>query len=184
MKNKKVTYLLGFVVVSIWLVVFFRLYHTFFAPPTTGLVANEATALGGNSLQNLTEDSIKLLLDYGEPFSFRKDKPATSFTGPVLAELQPLPPSPSPTPGGGQSLLSVSQPVRPPQRKKAFAWETIKYKGMVGGGEKVAIIKYNGNTRYLRQKDKLDSALWVWEIQADYILLKHTDSTKTIPIGN
>lgn len=190
MKNKPINYVLGLGVAAIWVIVLFRIYVAFFGKDDNQtLVADLGNASATNA--GISQDSLTLALDYEDPFAFALSVPkATSenidngatqmqvvpatppIAAPIATQLVPTNPA-----------MMIPKPI-PNSRKNGFKWEAIKYKGLVESGQKVGLVKYNGMSKFVKEKDRLDSNLYVVELNPDYIKMKHADSLKTILIGN
>lgn len=177
-------YVLGTIVGGVWLVVLWKIYFAFFATdiPTNPL-ANKGTFKEINA--GIGEDSLGLHLDYEEPFALAIYAPkATSQNiAPESPQMQEIP---APKPVVVPITTPIAQaPTKPtPNKKNNYKWENIKYKGIVSTGQKIALIKLNGVSKYVKEKDRLDSNLYVWEMNSEYIKVKYGDSIKVIPIGN
>lgn len=175
-------YVLGTGVAAIWIGVLIRIYFAFFATEANIVIPiNDSPNKGMNV--GIDEDSLGLLLDYDEPFALAMPI-VHKVTTAELPENIPTPTiapitAPIPVPQVIQTFPKVI-----PSRKNVFKWDILKYKGMVQSEQKIGLIKLNGNSKYVKEKERLDSNLYLIELNSEYMKVKYGDSIKTILIGN
>jgi len=147
MKNKKLTYLLGFLVLVVWGIIISRIFNsaagsneeTFAPAPDT---ANKEPY----NDYNIPKDTTHLLLNYKDPFALKKqiDTPMLSVKKTIPAKnIQPSP-------------------------KLAFNWNFIKYSGYIrnhGSKNLVSVIKINGKPVMMTEGETAEQVTLVKNLQ-------------------
>jgi len=126
MKNKKVTYLLGVLVLVVWGVIIYRIFQSAnLGDDTDFQPANNKMAKEAYNDYTVPKDTASLQLNYKDPFVAQKQKDTSDHPVKKTADKMPLKPLP------------------------AMNWNFIKYAGYIhnpGSKNLVALITINGKS--------------------------------------
>lgn len=148
MKNNKTsTYILLIIVVGLWIVVFYRIYKSFFADDEGGMVA----VVNSKPNKIVLEDSNIFLLkaNYQDPFLGR-------FSNSLVRSANST----------NVVVSSVKKAVAPKVKKEPIKidWSFIKYFGLIKNQQtqkQVALISINGKQHMVSEGEKVDEVLLV-----------------------
>ena len=133
MKNKKMTYFLGFVVIIVWGMVIYRLFDA-----AGGSDDDAVPAVSSNFKKEpyndfvIPKDTTRLLLNYRDPFGLVKQKDTAAIS----------------------VKRSVHTSIIPASVKPAFNWGFIQYSGYVrnpGSKKLVTLVSINGQNEMLTE---------------------------------
>jgi hypothetical protein len=127
MKNKKLTYFLGFLVLIVWGVIIYRIFNSAGnGNDETFIQPTKKTSKEPYNDYTIPKDTTHLLLKYRDPFAFKKQTDTPKLTIKKLIAVKVIPP-----------------PI------KASNWNFIKYSGYIhnpGSKNLVAVVNINGKT--------------------------------------
>jgi hypothetical protein len=163
MKNKKLTYFLGFAVLVVWGLILYRVFDASggddndSSPVKSAPIQKEAY----NDYEILT-DTSHLLLNYRDPFSQGREKDTAQI---------PL-----------KKLLVKNRILLPP--KPAFNWGFIQYSGYIrnpGSKKLIALVSINGKDEMFSEGETKDHVKLIKNLR-DSIRIRFNGKTKFITI--
>lgn len=153
--KKPMTYLLGIAVLSIWGLIGYRLFAGSAEElPLPG--AGKDLSAKTVALPQVMPDTFNLLLNYPDPFTGEKPKSRDTAVRPPVREAR--------TTGPSAPMAVVKDPL-----------DQVKYLGYVANGngkERVAIVRYHGQEKMLKEGDTLGK-IKVLEIKKERLMLGH-----------
>ena len=160
MKNKKLTYFLGLVVLSVWGLIIYRVFYAVSGDDDNSLPPTTKTAKETYNDYSIPKDTTRLLLNYRDPFGLIAFKD-TSIR-PVTVSHRRLTPA---APAMNWDFIKYSGYIRNPASKKLLAFVHINGKSeTLSEGEtkdQVKLIKnlrdsikvsFNGKTKFITIK--------------------------------
>jgi len=159
MKNKKLTYFLGLVVLAVWGIILYRVFDAYGGNDGSIPVTPIKTIKEAYNDYMIPKDTTHLLLNYRDPFGLAKTKDTADLTiNNHHKNMMPIPTKPA----VNWSFIQYSGYIRNPGSKKLIALVTINGKNeTLSEGEmkgQVRLIKnlrdsikvsFNGQTKYL-----------------------------------
>jgi len=133
MKNKKVTYILGILVLGVWGMIIYKVIQATGGDDDHGFQTQATYKKEAFNDYEVPKDTTKLLLNYRDPFSEGKQKDTTEI--PVSKLVHP----------------ASSRPVI---QKPMINWNFIKYAGFIhnpGSKKIIAILSINGKEQLLAE---------------------------------
>ncbi len=160
MKNKKLTYLLGFIVVAVWGMIIYRIIYAVKNTDDSDVPAIAAKAIKEpyNDFA-IPKDTTRLLLNYRDPFGLLKFK--DTVTLPVNLVHHKI----------------ISLPVKP-----GINWGFIKYLGYIrnpGSRKEIALVSINGKNEMFLQGEIKDKVRLIKNLR-DSIKVSFNGQTKFI----
>jgi len=159
MKNKKLTYFLGVLVIGVWGLIIYRVFRAMGGDDNPNAQVMTAFKKEAFNDYELPKDTGKLLLNYRDPFSVEKEKDT--------------------------ARTPVIKPVRPAMPKPAVNWGMIKYAGFVhnpGSGKIIAIVSINGRQQMLAEGETADQVRLLRNMK-DSIQVLYQGNTKFITMN-
>jgi hypothetical protein len=161
MKNKKLTYFLGLIVVAVWGMILYRVFDAYSGndddtPITTGKPVKEAY-----NDYTIPKDTTHLLLNYRDPFGL--SKPKDTLNGPLANHHK--------------SIIPISA-------KPAVNWSFIQYSGYIrnpGSKKLIALVTINGKNETLSEGEMKGQVKLIKNLR-DSIKISFNGQTKYIPI--
>ena len=131
MKNKKLTYFLGFLVLIVWGIIIYRIFDTVVTGTEDDFipVQNVMEQKDFNDY-SLPADTVHLLLNYKDPFRLTKQPDTVAKPLAQLVAIRPLIPKPT------------------------FSWNFVKYSGYTqsaGSKKLLAVMSINGQSAILQE---------------------------------
>jgi hypothetical protein len=162
MKNKKLTYLLGFVVLIVWGMIIYRIFDASNGNDDDNLPVTAAKPVkeAFNDF-SIPEDTTRLLLNYRDPFGLIKQKD----TAMVVVRSRSL-----------KTILPLNKPV--------FNWIFIKYSGYILNPDSkklVALVSINGQNVMLAEGETKNQVKLIRNLK-DSIKVSFNGKIKFIPI--
>jgi hypothetical protein len=114
------------------------------------------------SLQNMKRDTVKLNVDYRDPFGITKSVPRQ------LSEID-------------QSNAGNPRQVKAP--KPQFVWPNMKYFGMIkktGSRKPLAVVKIDGVQLMLRQGEEVFDGIYLTKIDREFIAVRYKNYTTEV----
>jgi hypothetical protein len=163
MKNKKLTYFLGFIVLAVWGLIIYRIFYTIKGDDDDNIaqVSEKATKEPYDDF-TIPKDTTHLLLNYRDPFGLIRFKDTTE-----------LPVKMKPHKG---TASSVVQP--------AINWSFIQYSGYIrnpASRKLIALVIINGKNETLSEGDTKDQVKLIKNMR-DSIKISFNGQTKYISI--
>jgi hypothetical protein len=161
MKNKKMTYLLGFVVIIVWGIIIYRLFDA-----AGGSDDDVVPAVSSNSPKEpyndfaILKDTTHLLLNYRDPFDLVKQKDTAAIS--VKRSVH---------------TIIVPVPVKP-----VFNWGFIQYSGYVrnpGSKKLITLVSINGQNEMLTEGEMKNQVKLIKNL-GDSIKISFNGKTKFI----
>jgi len=162
MKNKKLTYFLGFLVVVVWGLVIYRIVG---AVRTVDDDSAPVSAPAAKEVYNdyaVPKDTTRLLLNYPDPFAVKKQKDTVALSTKKNVLTKPL-----------------TQPFKP-----AMNWSFIQYTGYVrnpGAKNLVALVSINGKSWMMVEGETEEQVKLLRNLQ-DSIQINYNGKTTYIKI--
>jgi hypothetical protein len=161
MKNKKMTYLLGFVVAIVWGIIIYRVFAA--AGGSDDDVVPALSNISKKESYNdftIPKDTTHLLLNYRDPFGLVKQKDTTAISAKrnVHANMIPI-------------------PVKP-----AFYWGFVQYSGYVRNPDSkklITLISINGKNEMLTEGEMKNQVKLIKNL-GDSIMISFNGKTKFI----
>lgn len=158
MKNKALTYILLIVVGLIWYKVFFRVKDNLFGEDGEIPAPNELL----RDIRIASRDTVKLHLDYRDPFYLEKPKPIS------MAAPEP-----------------VVRNTPPPKRNQTptFNWPKTEYYGLIRNRkskEPLGLLRVDGLIMNLREGEEIFNGIVVKDINSEALTLQFKSHKKTI----
>jgi hypothetical protein len=161
MKNKKLTYLLIFIVLVVWGLILHRVFAATSGNEDEGLPLAVTPAKEAYNDFEIPKDTTRLLLNYRDPFGLVKFKDTVALKTVVHKDLIRL----KVIPAINWNFIQYSGYIRNPSSKKLIALLTINGKNeMLSEGETIDQVKliknlrdsirvsFNGKTKYILLK--------------------------------
>lgn len=142
MKNKKVTYLLVFMVMLVWGAVVYK-YFSGSSESEDNQLVYHAPSYAGSYTFDAQVDTFKILADYRDPFFgdrvHKIDKKNIRYSARVKMNTAP------------QKITEEEE------KKEAIVWPRLKYKGLINSsGNQVGLLSLNNRERIVMIGDSLD----------------------------
>jgi hypothetical protein len=163
MKNKKLTYLLGLLVLSVWALIFYKVYKVISNNDESVIAKEHVTVKEVLNDYALKKDTTHLLLNYRDPFSAPKPEP-------VEIPVSQL----------------VHKPALPTVQKPPVNWGAIKYSGFIhnpGSKKLIAMISINGKELMLSEGETAEQIKLVKNMK-DSVKIIYQGNTKFITLNN
>ncbi|MDR3694117.1 hypothetical protein [Mucilaginibacter sp.] len=160
MKNKKLTYLLGLVVVVVWGMIIYRVFNGLNSNDNTATVAPLKTAKEAYNDFSIPKDTTHLLLNYRDPFGIAREKDTDKVV-----------------------IRKVSERKIPIQ-VKPMDWGFIRYSGyMLNPATKkmIALVSVNGQNITLAEGQTKNDVKLIRNLR-DSIKISYAGKTKFIAI--
>jgi hypothetical protein len=160
MKNKKLTYLLGAVVIIVWGLILYRVFDVVKGDDDTMAIAPVLVKEPFNDYE-VPKDTAHLLLNYRDPFGLVKQKDTVA-------------PTPAKKPGF-QTISAI---------KPATNWSFISYSGYIrnaGSKKLIAIMHINGRELMMNEGETADQVKLI-QNRGDSIKINYHGKTKFIVI--
>jgi hypothetical protein len=162
MKNKKLTYFLGFVVLMVWGIIIYRIIDASSgSDDPVPVVSNTPQKEAYNDFA-IAKDTTHLLLNYRDPFGLVKQKDTLSLAAKKSTH---------------KSMISMD-------KKPAFNWGFIQYSGYIrnpGSKKLITLISINGKNEMLSEGESRDNVKLIKNLR-DSIKISFNGKTKFIPI--
>ncbi len=164
MKNKKLVYVLGLAVVVVWGMILYRVFNA-----AGGDDDDKATVISAPIKKEaynddaITKDTIRLLLNYRDPFGLIKPKDTTELSI--------------------KKILPKNMPVL--LAKPAFNWGFIRYAGYIRNPatkKLVAMVSINGKNEMFVEGDTKDQVKLIKNLR-DSIKISYSGKIKFIPMS-
>ena len=162
MKNKKLIYFLGFVVVMVWGIIIYRIIDASSGSDDPVPVASNTPEKEAYNDFAVAKDTTRLLLNYRDPFGLIKQKDTVSLA--VKKSYH-------------KSIVSMPQ-------KPVFNWGFIQYSGYIrnpGSRKLITLININGKNEMLSEGESRDNVKLIKNLK-DSIKISFNGKTKFIPI--
>ncbi|MFI5139794.1 MAG: hypothetical protein ACHQIM_18375 [Sphingobacteriales bacterium] len=162
MKNKKLTYFLGFVVVMVWGVIIYRIIDASSGGDDPVPVVSNAPQKEVYNDFAVAKDTTRLLLNYRDPFGLIKQKDTLSLA--VKKSYH-------------KSMVSMPQ-------KPVFNWGFIQYSGYIrnpGSKKLITLLSINGKSEMLSEGESRDNVKLIKNLK-DSIKISFNGKTKFIAI--
>jgi hypothetical protein len=159
MKSKKLTYVLGFLVLLVWGLIIYRLFKAAGGDGESLPISSHAEMKEASTDYTLPKDTTHLLLDYRDPFSVKKSEPVEI---PVNQLIQ-------------KKSLSVIQ-------KPMVNWNVIRYSGFIhnpGSKKLIALLNINGEELMMSEGETADQVKLIKNLK-DSIKVTYQGATKFI----
>jgi hypothetical protein len=161
MKNKKVTYLLGLIVIAVWGIIIYRIFDASSGSDDPVPVSAAKRTKEPYNDYSIPKDTTHLLLNYRDPFGISKQKDT--------AEIP---------------VRNLIHKITVPVVKPVMNWSFIKYSGYIlnpGSKKLIALVTINGqNTQLAEGETKLQVKLL--RNLRDSIRISYEGKTKFIRI--
>lgn len=142
MKNKKMTYLLGVLVIVVWGLILYRIFAATNGGDGGAPIITSTTVKETYDDYALPKDTTHLLLNYRDPFGLVKQKDTDTRVKPVRRAIAVL------KPAIDWGFIKYSGYIRNPGSKKLVAILSINGKSeLLGEGEAVEKVKLLKNMR-------------------------------------
>ncbi|MBW4890129.1 hypothetical protein KXQ82_10400 [Mucilaginibacter sp. HMF5004] len=164
MKNKKVTYFLGLLVVAVWGMIIYRVFQAVSAEDNHDFQPRLVEKKEEYNDYEVPKDTTKLLLNYRDPFSEGKQKDTVEI---------PI------------NKLVHSTAPHPITQKPALNWGFIRYSGFVynpGSKRIIAIVSINGKQQMLSEGETADQVKLIKNMK-DSIKVLYQGNTKFITMN-
>ncbi|MFI5139272.1 MAG: hypothetical protein ACHQIM_15720 [Sphingobacteriales bacterium] len=162
MKNKKLTYFLGFVVVMVWGVIIYRIIDASSGGDDPVSVVSNAPQKEAYNDFAVAKDTTHLLLNYRDPFGLIKQKDTLNLA--VKKSYH-------------KSVVSMPQ-------KQAINWGFIQYSGYIrnpGSKKLITLLSINGKNEMLSEGESRGSVKLIKNLR-DSIKISFNGKTKFIAI--
>jgi hypothetical protein len=162
MKNKKLTYFLGFIVLSVWGMIIYRIFYAVSGNDDEGNIPAVATIQAKEPYNDfaLPKDTTHLLLNYRDPFGLTQFKDTTEKM----------------VKSGHHKPMTVSKP--------ATDWSFIKYSGYIQNPvskKLIALVTINGKNEMLSEGEAKDKVKLIKNMKEE-IKISFNGETTLIPI--
>ncbi|RKR84470.1 hypothetical protein BDD43_4708 [Mucilaginibacter gracilis] len=161
MKNKKLTYFLGFLVVTIWGLIIVKLFKAINGDDEPLAIATRPAMKTSLADYAIPKDTTHLLLNYRDPFSEKKAEPVEKATD------------------------EPSHKIIVPQ-KPAINWNNIRYSGYIhnaGSKKLIAMVNVNGKELMLSEGETAEQVKLIKNMK-DSIKILYQGTKKFIPLNN
>ncbi|MDB5002069.1 MAG: hypothetical protein JWQ34_294 [Mucilaginibacter sp.] len=160
MKNKKVTYFLGFLALVMWGIIIYRIFDSAGGSENDLPIAEKKRNKESYNDYTIPKDTTRLLLNYKDPFELKKQKD-------IIQGINKKP-----------AVAKIVQPAFKP----VFNWGFIKYSGYIrnpGSKKLVAFVTINGKTIMMSEGETAEQVKLVKNLQ-DSIKITFNDKTAFI----
>jgi hypothetical protein len=162
MKNKKLTYFLGFVVLMVWGIIIYRVIDASAGGDDPVTVVSNAPRKEAYNDFAIAKDTAHLLLNYRDPFGLVKQKDTVTLA--VKRNYH-------------KTMVSLD-------KKPAFNWGFIQYSGYIrnpGSKKLITLLSINGKNEMLSEGETRDNVKLIKNLR-DSIKISFNGKTKFIPI--
>ncbi|MCC8427248.1 hypothetical protein [Mucilaginibacter sp. UR6-11] len=146
MKNKKFTYLLGFLVLIVWGIIIYRIIDSATGSETgTSVIESKITKEPFNDY-TISKDTTHLLLNYKDPFGLKKQKDTIRTIG----------------------KKSFAPKIASNIAKPLLNWSFIKYSGYIrnpGSKKLVAVVNINGKAIMMLEGETAEQVKLIKNLQ-------------------
>jgi hypothetical protein len=162
-KKKKLTYLLGIVVIGVWGTILYRVYSSYFSKPKQ----EKTTEVSSNTLLTLSPvDTFSIAANYRDPFlgkitSTRKRRTSS---------------------GHASKSSATKSTVKVKSTPPATKWPKLKYGGMIKNqhsGKLVALFSIDAQS-YRMKEGEMNKEILLKEIHRDSVVVEFAEVVKTI----
>lgn len=164
MKNKKLTYLLGLVLLVVWGLIIYRIFYAVSGDSDNDLpIASSHPVKEAYNDYTIPKDTTHLLLNYRDPFGLVQSKDTLNTTVKI-----------------SHSVNSNAAAIK----KSAFDWGFIQYSGYIRNPvskKLIALVSINGKNEMLSEGDTKDQVKLIKNVQ-DAIKISFNGQIKLIPI--
>jgi hypothetical protein len=161
MKNKKVTYLLGLLVILVWSTIIYRIVVATQGDDADSNLPEHPARKAQYNDYALKKDTGKLLMNYRDPFGLQAEKDT------VVHVSRSLP---------------ISRLTQQTIAKPTINWSFLKYSGFVrnaGSKKLIALVTINGNSQMLNEGETKDQVKLLKNLK-DSIKVSYQGKTRFI----
>jgi len=162
MKNKKFTYLLGFLVLVVWGIIVYRIFGSLGGGDDTPILTPVKMAKEAYDDYAIPKDTAHLLLNYKDPFSIAPQPDSNKNKSTALSKAK---------------LVKGTTPT-------VFNWGFIKYSGYIrnpGSKKLIAVVSINGKTEMMSEGEMAEKVRLLKNLQ-DSIKISFNGKTTFIKI--
>jgi hypothetical protein len=164
MKNKKLTYFLGVLVVGVWGMIIYRVFQAVGGDDSQPILIQTASKKEAFNDYEIPKDTSKLLLNYRDPFSEEQQKDTAEI--PIRKLVHPV------------NTRAVVQ-------KPSTNWGMIKYSGFIhnpGSKKIIAIMNINGKEQLMSEGETVEQVKLIRNLK-DSVKVLYQGNTKFITMN-